>query len=67
MFVLHSQCFVIALSEGHVHVWKHTASHLVKYYLNRVSLGLLLLDLDILTDRKNKFYTECRLNKQSSS
>ena len=59
MFVLHSQCFVFVLSEGHVHIWKYTASHLVKYHLNRVSMGLLRLDLDILTTRRNKFYTEC--------
>jgi hypothetical protein len=53
MFVLHSECFVIALSEGHVHIWKHTASHLVKCHMNRVSLRLLRLDLDILTGKIN--------------
>jgi len=53
MFVLHSQSFVFVLIEGHVHIWKYTESRLVKFQLNRVSLGLLLLDLDILTGEIN--------------
>jgi hypothetical protein len=53
MFVLHSQGFVFVLIEGHVHIGKYIASHLLKYHLNRVSLGLLPLDLDILTGEIN--------------
>lgn len=67
MFVLHSLCFVFMLSEGHVHIWKHTVWHLVKYHPNRLSLGLLRLDLDILTSRRDKFYTKCGVNKHGSS